>query len=69
MNDSDEMQAEAVAPKTGESWYVMLKGASTLSAFKVTDVTRLTVALDSGNTSYPSGTRYKRSDVEFVEKY
>ena len=51
----------------GEYWYVKRKRLSTLSEFKITDVTEHTVLLNECGRSSGSH-RYKIDDVEFVER-
>lgn len=61
-----EMIANAKNPKAGETWHIRLPGATTLSTWLVTDVTALTVEISEDR--YGRKTRYKRSDVDLVEK-
>ena len=56
--------------KVGDKWFVKLQGASCLAEQEIIEVTEKTVLLHRIN-EYPSlrtNLRYKKSDVEFVEK-
>ena len=54
--------------KTGERWFVRLPGGYTLSHMAVVDTTDQTVAFKSVDIPFYSETRFKKIDVEFVEK-
>ena len=51
----------------GECWYVKLPGATALIEVVINEVTSKTVVL-SPTEKYNPTLRYKKSDIEFVEK-
>jgi hypothetical protein len=56
--------------KVGDKWFVKLQGASCLTEQKIIEVTEKTVLLQRMDDSLALHThlRYKKTDIEFVEK-
>lgn len=56
--------------KSGDKWFVKLHEAKCLTEQKIVEVTEKTVLLEriDDNSCLHSKLRYKRSDIEFVEK-
>ena len=52
--------------KVGDNWYVKLPGWNYVFKSEILEVTEKTVKIKFGN--HPPPQRYKKSDVEFVEK-
>lgn len=65
---TEETEPESVGPElvVGQEWYVRLPGASTLTHAHLRDVTEHTIVLGTARFT-SANTRYKKSDVEFVE--
>jgi len=65
---------EKTEPKAGETWYVRLCGAGTLSTVVIYDITAKTVAFErhiglyAGALVTGSGPRYSRADIDFIER-
>lgn len=53
--------------KVGEEWYVKQKDRNDLIVFKILEVTEKTVFVEDHNMGWQH-IRYKKSDIEFVEK-
>lgn len=61
------INTEAVTPEVGEVWYYKVRDASALGCGKICDLTPATVEI-GGLQNWSHQVRYKRTDVEFVEK-
>jgi len=59
-----------VPPKveSGEAWYVKLPGCVRLQYVRILEVTEKTINLKDLESEYFSTDRYKKTDIEFVEK-
>lgn len=53
----------------GEKWFVKLPNASTLTSCEITGVTEFTVEFLRLDSYSRLASRYKTSDIEFVERY
>ena len=57
--------------KVGENWYIKLPGAIALVEVEILEVTKQTVVIKQSHRSLSyisSENRYKKSDIEFIEK-
>lgn len=54
--------------KKGERWYIRLPGGMTLIHVAITDVTEQTVEMKDVTNRFATESRYKKADIEFVEK-
>ena len=57
-----------VPPEVGESWYVKLPGCARIQYVRIIEVTEKTINLMDLNSESKTLCRYKKTDVEFVEK-
>ena len=59
-----------VPPKveSGEAWYVKLPGCARLQYVRILEVTEKTINLKDLESESLSNGRYKKTDIEFVEK-
>lgn len=66
------MKSKTVAPNitVGETWYVKTKAlaGTPLTEVKVVELTQETVKLRTASVVKPVTNRYKRDEIEFVEK-
>lgn len=53
--------------KVGDKWYVKQKDRNDLVVFKILEVTEKTVLVEDHNMGWQH-IRYKKTDIEFVEK-
>lgn len=63
-----EQLSVKLGPEKGEQWAVKYKHGSTLMDVKVEEITNKTVVLREVNKVAAHSSRYKREDIEFVEK-
>lgn len=54
--------------EVGENWFVKLPGCSMVQNVRIVDITEKTVNLNDLNSAKIALGRYKKTDVEFVEK-
>ncbi len=54
--------------KCGDVWYCKLPGGNMLQHCKIVEITEKTVLLKDLDSKYDAFGRYKKTDIEFVEK-
>lgn len=57
-----------VPPEVGESWYVKLPGSARIQHVRILEVTEKTMNLMDLESEVTALGRYKKTDIEFVEK-
>ena len=51
----------------GQTWFILFSNASAVTRIEILDITEKTILLKTVDNSFSKPTRYKISDIEFIE--